>query len=248
LLWWSFDGLAFDQWLVMREELSRQKPRWEFEETGLFAWIPTITSVSRQTIFAGRAPLYFASSIYGTAKEASLWSQFWADHGLSASEIGYLKGLGDPSSLQAVDEIAHSSAIKILGLVVDKVDYIMHGMELGTTGMHNQVKLWVKEGFIGGLFEILLANGFAVYVTSDHGNVESVGCGRPKEGVLAELRGERVRIYSDDILRNSVAERFPGTLAWKPLGLPEDFLPLLAKGRTAFVTEGQRTVAHGGIT
>jgi hypothetical protein len=121
-------------------------------------------------------------------------------------------------------------------------------MELGTTGMHNQVKLWVKEGFIGGLFEILLANGFAVYVTSDHGNVESVGCGRPKEGVLAELRGERVRIYSDDILRNSVAERFPGTLAWKPLGLPEDFLPLLAKGRTAFVTEGQRTVAHGGIT
>lgn len=57
-----------------------------------------------------------------------------------------------------------------------------------------------------------------------------------------------VRIYSEDILRSRVASAFPDALCWKPLGLPEDFLPLLAPGRRAFVLNGQRTVAHGGIT
>ncbi len=98
------------------------------------------------------------------------------------------------------------------------------------------------------LFDMLLAKGFAIYITSDHGNVEAAGYGRPKEGMLAELRGERVRIYSEDILRSRVASTFPDALCWKPLGLPEDFLPLLAPGRRAFVLDGQRTVAHGGIT
>lgn len=101
---------------------------------------------------------------------------------------------------------------------------------------------------MASLLNMLLAEGFAVYITSDHGNVEAAGCGRPKEGVLAEIRGERVRIYSEDILRSRVASTFPDALCWKPLGLPEDFLPLLAPLRRAFVPDGQRTVAHGGIT
>lgn len=114
---------------------------------------------------------------------------------------------------------------------------------------HNdQVRQWANEGFMDSLLNMLLAKGFAIYITSDHGNVEAAGCGRPKEGVLAEVRGERVRIYSEDILRSRVASTFPDALCWKPLGLPEDFLPLLAPGRRAFVLEGQRTVAHGGIT
>jgi hypothetical protein len=114
--------------------------------------------------------------------------------------------------------------------------------------MHNQVRQWAAEGFINALFEVLLSNGFDVYLTADHGNVEAVGYGRPKEGMLAEVRGERVRIYENQALRNRVASVFSQAVEWKPLGLPEDFLPLLAGKRHAFVPSGQRTVAHGGIT
>jgi len=241
------DGLAFDQWILLREQISKQMPQRRFDEAGIFAWVPTLTNVSRQTIFAGKAPLYFPSSVYSTDREPSLWGQFWADHGLSAEEIGYMKGLREPSSLQSVDELASSPKLKVLGLVVDKVDRIMHGMELGTAGMHNQVRQWAAEGFMASLIDILFSNGFAIYLTADHGNVEARGCGRPKEGALAETRGERVRIYSDEVLRNAVASRFPEALSWKPIGLPEDFLPLLAPSRQAFVLDGQRTVAHGGI-
>jgi hypothetical protein len=242
------DGLAFDQWLVVRHEISRQRPAWRFDEGAAFAWVPTITCVSRQSIFAGKAPLYFPSSIYGTGREASLWQQFWNDHGLSGNEFAYLKGLGEPATLPSLEETLSEPKLKVVGVVVDKVDRIMHGMELGAAGMHNQVRQWAAEGFLSAVLDLLFSNGFAVFLTADHGNVESIGCGRPKEGVTADVRGERARIYSDPILRANVAARFPAAISWKPLGLPEDFLPLLSGNRSAFVPEGYRTVAHGGVT
>lgn len=242
------DGLAFDQWLNIQRELNQQRPDLRFDENAVFAWVPTITNVSRQSIFAGKAPLFFPSSIYSTGRESALWEQFWSDHGLGAHEISYLKGLGDPPTLNELEVVLSQPKTKIVGAVVDKVDRIMHGMELGAVGMHNQVHQWAAEGFLSAMLDMLLSKGFAVFLTADHGNVESVGCGRPKEGVTAETRGERARIYSDPILRAAVADRFPTAIPWKPIGLPEDFLPLLSAGRTAFVSEGTRTVAHGGVT
>jgi PglZ domain len=242
------DGLAFDQWLTVQQEITRQRPAWRFEENAAFAWVPTITSVSRQAIFAGKAPLYFPSSIYSTGREASLWEQFWVDHGVASHEIAYVKGLGDPPTLKAVEEALSEPKIRVLGAVVDKVDRILHGMELGAAGMQNQVRQWASEGFLSTLLDLLISSGFVVFLTSDHGNVESVGCGRPNEGVTADIRGERARIYSDHLLRATVAARFPAAISWKPYGLPENFLPLLSADRSAFVQEGLRTVAHGGIT
>jgi len=242
------DGLAFDQWLVVRQELSKQRPAWRFDESAVFAWVPTVTSVSRQSIFSGKAPMYFPSSIYSTDREASLWQHFWVDHGLSSQEIAYTKGLGEPSALPSIEMVLSAPKLKVFGAVVDKVDRIMHGMELGATGMHNQVRQWAAEGFLSALLDLLLSRGFSIVLTADHGNVESFGCGRPKEGMTADLRGERARMYSDPVLRQSVAARFPTAISWKPVGLPANFLPLLAAGRSAFVPAGYRTVAHGGVT
>jgi PglZ domain len=242
------DGLAFDQWLNVQREISKQRPSLRYDEYAVFAWVPTITSVSRQSIFSGKAPLFFPSSIYSTGREAALWEQFWGDYGLGSHEIAYQKGLGDLSTLDQVDAVLSQPKLKVFGAVVDKVDRIMHGMELGANGMHNQVRQWANEGFMSALLDLLSSRGFTVFLTADHGNVESIGVGRPKEGVTAEIRGERVRIYSDSALRAAVADKFPAAISWKPIGLPEDFLPLLSAGRTAFVSEGVRTVAHGGVT
>jgi hypothetical protein len=62
------------------------------------------------------------------------------------------------------------------------------------------------------------------------------------------LRGERVRIYSDSNLRGQIRDLFPDALEWPPVGLPENYLPLLAPGRSAFVRETKRLVGHGGIS
>ena len=98
------------------------------------------------------------------------------------------------------------------------------------------------------LLDALFDDGFAAFLTSDHGNLEAEGCGRPLEGAVADLRGERVRVYPDALLRARVKEHFPNALEWPALGLPENYLPLLAPGRSAFVREGEHVVAHGGIS
>lgn len=241
------DGLALDQWVVMREVLGSQCPTLRFHENSVFAWIPTTTSVSRQSVFAGKIPLFFPSSILSTNKEPMLWNQFWADQGLNQNEVAYAKGIGD-GGFKEVEEILSYPRTRVIGLIVDKVDKIMHGMELGTAGMHNQVRQWTMEGHMAKLLHLLLGHDYQIFLTSDHGNIEAMGCGRPSEGVIADLRGERVRIYPDILLRSTVKERFENAIEWPAIGLPDDFLSLLAPDRLAFTAEGTRIVAHGGIS
>lgn len=241
------DGMSLDQWLVLRKSLLTQLPGIEFHENGVFSWIPTITSVSRQALFAGKLPAHFPSSINTTERESSRWTNFWIDQGLKKGEVLYEKGLNEENVGQ-LDEMLSNPRVRTAGLVVDKIDRIMHGMELGAAGMHNQVNQWARQGFMAALINLLLEHRFSIYLTSDHGNIEAVGLGRPSEGVLADLRGERVRIFPDDLLRKKVNNDFPGALAWPPIGLPENYLPLLAPHGSAFVKKNKRLVCHGGIS
>jgi hypothetical protein len=242
------DGLALDQWVVLRKVLEQHQPQVSFHEEAVFAWIPTITSVSRQAAFAGKPPIYYPGSIHATDKEAMLWSQFWIGKGFTQSEVAYAKGLGEEMSFGTVEEVLSHHKVRVVGFVIDTVDKIMHGMQLGTAGMHNQVRQWAEQGFMESLLNLLFDHGFDVVLTSDHGNIEAVGIGRPSEGAVADLRGERVRVYPDRILRAGIKTQFPNAVEWPPLGLPEDYLPLIAPGRSAFIREGERIVAHGGIS
>jgi hypothetical protein len=241
------DGLSLDQWLAMRPIVATQVGNAVFRESAAYAWVPTITSVSRQTIFAGRPPFFFPGSIHSTEKEPYLWGQLWADQGLLSNEIAYAKGLGD-GDLDRLDELLSHPKLRIAGLILDKVDKIMHGMELGTAGMHGQIRQWARQGCMGNTLNLLLDHGFDIVLTSDHGNIETRGCGRVAEGAMANMRGERVRIYSDSLLRDKIKDRFPMAKEWPPIGLPADFLPLLAPDRESFVSQGDVTVTHGGAS
>lgn len=241
------DGLALDQWIVLRDVLQSKMQNLRFRENAVFAWIPTITSVSRQAAFAGKPPIFFPSSINTTNKEQSLWVQYWADQGLTGSAVAYARGLGD-GDIDKIREIIGHPKNRITGLVINTVDNIMHGMELGSAGMHNQVRQWAEQGFISNLINLLLDQGYQVYLSSDHGNIEAKGCGRPAEGVVADIRGERVRVYPDALLRTAVKERFPEAIEWPSLGLPDDYFALLAPHRKAFISKGKTVVGHGGIS
>ncbi|EIU7179270.1 BREX-3 system phosphatase PglZ [Pseudomonas aeruginosa] len=241
------DGLALDQWATIRQLLQKQDANLVMRESATFAWIPTLTSVSRQSIFSGKPPLYFPSSINSTNSEEKLWKQFWEGHGLSRLDVAYQRGLGDGDAAGVLDSAIHPGKTKVVGLVVDKVDKIMHGMQLGSAGMHNQIKQWCQGGFLVALVGQLLEYGYEVWLTADHGNIQCDGKGRPSEGVIAETRGERVRVYPTPELRAQVAGAFPFAHEWQPVGLPADYFPLVAGGRDAFVNPGDAIVGHGGV-
>jgi hypothetical protein len=241
------DGLSLDQWVTIRQLLQKQDISLVMRESATFAWIPTLTSVSRQSIFAGKPPIYFPSSINSTNSEEKLWKQFWEGHGLSRLDVAYQRGLGDGDAADLLDSVIHPGKTRAVGLVVDKVDKIMHGMQLGSPGMHNQIRQWCQKGFLSTLVGKLLDYGYTVWLTADHGNVQCDGKGRPSEGVIAETRGERVRVYPTPELRAQVAEAFPFAREWKPIGLPAGYFPLVAGGHDAFVNPGDTIVGHGGM-
>ncbi|KMQ51965.1 alkaline phosphatase [Chitinispirillum alkaliphilum] len=241
------DGLSLDQWVTVRNIIQKQNSDLVLRESATFAWIPTLTSVSRQAIFSGKPPIYFPSSINSTNSEEKLWKQFWQSHDVSKMDIAYKRSLGDGDAEVAMDSLINPAQTKVVGLVIDKVDKIMHGMQLGAAGMHNQIDQWCRGEYLISLINYLSNHGYEIWITSDHGNIESSGKGRPTEGAIAESRGERVRIYPTPELRSRISSTFTSAREWQPSGLPDEYFPLVATGNDAFVNEGDSIVGHGGV-
>jgi hypothetical protein len=241
------DGLSIDQWAALRQEAFHR--RWSADEGALFAWVPTLTSVSRQSIFAADPPFFFAPSIATTSKEEQHWTRFWEDLGLKKTEVAYFCQKSqeeDDAYLERVREQAENPKCRVLAVVVGTIDQMLHGVVTGSDGLHASVRHWAQRGALAKLVDLLVDGGFEVSLTADHGNVEGHGIGKPNVGATAEQRGERVHVFRDELTRSSVAQQYPGTTLWQSIGLPQDYLPLLAPDRRAFIPEGKRTVAHGG--
>jgi hypothetical protein len=237
------DGLAIDQWVTVRAQLKVDDV---LNESAVFAWVPTVTSVSRQALFSAKAPYQFAKTIGTTSSEPKAWEQFWLDCGLDKNQVYYKKGLGTDDVESLVEQLS-DRRLRAVGLVINTVDDMMHGMQLGAAGMHNQVKLWAEGGYLQRLITALLDSGFSVHLTSDHGNIEAVGSGKIKEGAVAESRGERARVYKTEALMESVDFSGSDAIVWPRTGLPNDYWPVVMKGREAFVAKDESIVGHGGI-
>ncbi|GGD99917.1 BREX-3 system phosphatase PglZ [Paenibacillus nasutitermitis] len=238
------DGLSFVQWSQVRSELQSS---FDFIENGTFAWIPTLTSVSRQAIFSGEIPKTYYSTIHTTANEEKEWRACWAKYGIAPIYVTYEKSLGQGEYNKSEIKALSKSSVKVAGLVVDIIDKLTHNTIQGHRGMHGQISIWLKTGYLQSLLHDLLEAGFDVYITSDHGNKESVGIGAIREGVLADTRGERVRIYNSEELRDRAAQKY-SSQKWESIGLPDEFFVLAAKSGEAFVKEGEVVVSHGGTS
>jgi PglZ domain. len=243
------DGLAMDQWAVLRQQMQHRRG-WLADESGLFAWVPTLTSVSRQSIFAGDPPFYFAASIDTTRKGEQQWSRFWEDRGVRQDAIGYAcqgRQESDQSFIARAKEMIDRPRCRVLGIIIGTIDQMLHGVVTGTDGFHASTRHWAQRGALCNLIEILLTEGFEIVLTADHGNVEGIGIGKPNVGVSAEERGERVHVFRDGSLRARTSTSYPGSIEWPNVGLPDNYFALIAPARRAFITAGRQTVAHGGI-
>lgn len=242
-----FDGMAIDQWVQIREHLSSRAPEFLVDENGCFAWLPSLTSVSRQALFSGLKPREFQASIETTAQEQALWTRFWSENDLRSNQIYYRKAIKRTDQLSEIEDAISNPTIKVAGLVIDMIDELVHGAMLGKRGLSGQIQEWCETGFVEKLLNLLIATGFNVYVTADHGNVDADGIGRLNQGAISELKGERVRTYRSEELASSVPKE-TDAFHYVGQGLPLDFLPLYANGRGAFVPAGNQIVAHGGMS
>lgn len=242
------DGIALDQWLILERRLRANRDDILIDTRSCFAWLPTVTGVSRQAIFTGDQPRAFAKTIGSTSPEPAGWRRFWLNEGLTESQVHYAKGLGMPGSVDSVIDGPILGGADVIGLVVDTIDEMLHGEIFGKGSLVGRIEHWLGLGEWDKLIGSLIDSGYRIYITADHGNVDVVGMGRPSEGSSAEERGERARIYDSDALRQKAAASIPGSRILQPGGLPDNYKPLFAPNGRAFIPEGRHAVVHGGTS
>lgn len=243
------DGLGARQWPLLRSHLQACQSIL-IEEYSCYAWVPTITSISRQALFSGKRPFAFADSLLATNKEETLWRDFWTDQGLERKQVLFAKK-AESLSQEEWQNLIYPSSIKVAGIVINFVDDQMHGMKAGMAGLNKTVELWLEQWGLVDKIRALLAQGFEIVLTADHGSQEATGVGVISDGVKAETRGERVRIYNTEITQNSSALNLEqNVVVWNgpSMGLPHNCYPILAKGAQAFKNKGEKVVGHGGIS
>lgn len=239
------DGMSYFQWHFIAEHLKSKG--FILNETGLFAWVPTLTSVSRQAIFSGKMPLAFSQTIETTNAEERLWKKFWEEHGVLKQYVTYQRALGSETYENSNIKGLVRNSTRIYGGVIDIIDRFIHGSVLGEKSIYSNLKLWLDTGYLVQLITDLLNHQYNVYITSDHGNTNAEGIGRINEGVLVNQKGERVRIYSEQTLYEHSLAQIP-SLKWSNIGLPSNYHVLLSPYGKAFVPKGQKIVTHGGIS
>ena len=236
------DGMSLSQWFMIREFMKQHNPKIKSQTNSIFAWIPTITSISRQSIFSGKIPYEFKDSLLTTSKEEKHWKMKWEDEkNLNKNQILYKTG----THIWNEDDVKDISLdSEVIGLVINTIDEKMHSSKGGMKDLLGQVAEWSKNSFFFEFIENLLHNNYQIFITSDHGNIEAMGIGDPPSDFDGE-KGRRVRIYKNEDSMNNSNQNIESKIWW-PKMAGQEYHFLLPLKNTAFSNLDKTVVTHGG--
>ena len=228
------DGMSFENFFTIQRMLEHEPFTYDVQAS--FSFFPTVTSVARQSIFSGKLPQEH-SKPFSLENEEKQWFAYWREHGYRDQEIAFFKEEEPEIPIQT----------KVVGIVVNICDDLMHDELQGLSGLQQGVENWAKNMHLVKLLQNLQERGFAIYMTADHGNTSAVAEGRfVKPGVLAEPASRRAVIYqsfADAIeLDKFTTERYSGTY------LPEGYTAYLFDAGTSYGDRGKEYITHGGMT
>lgn len=225
------DGMAYWQFLMLEAHLNNNI---DITRDSIYSWIPSITQLSRQAIFRGSIPL--SDYKQEPANESKLWNSFWHSKGFIDSQIRY-----DYRMLRE-DDLTH---IFRLALVDDSLDNKMHA-SADYNDLFDLTQNWIENTPIIQEIDRLLANGFTIFITTDHGNLKTRSLNylgsKEKLGTFKSgSRSLRHLEYSDPWLKDQFLANHSD---WAPF-LGQDDNILYIKNDYAFSTDGS-IVTHGG--
>ena len=226
------DGMSYWQWNILGKSLSDSGLSYSSNAT--LAFIPTITAWSRQAIFKGDKPNLNEDN----SKEGKLFEAFWINHGIPPYQITYRKiGFKEPLDVKGI-----SDDIAILGLIVNDLDDLLHGTVMGDEQLKSSTHQWIEKSGIVKTISDLCANGFQLFLTSDHGNIEAKGLKNlsMKDKIGALSRGKRHLQFANETLLQSFLDQNPD------LVLGRKNLSVYLKHQEAFTTGNSQVITHGG--
>lgn len=225
------DGMAYWQAVMLAREIGCRAQRCAFDYHCIYSWLPSVTELSRQALFRGDRPVTDYNQ--SPALEARLWEEFWTDKRLLPQSIYYQHG-GEIS--------APSSATARLGYVCMDLDNMMHSAATASY-LYDDTRRWVSETPLVAGIAKLLEERFTVYLTSDHGNIETTPY-RPlsaADRVTSVFRSNRAVTLADDVAPEYFEQTYKGHFC-KVEGLERTYF---AKGTEQFSGKADG-VSHGG--
>ena len=229
------DGMSFENYYTIKRMIVDEP--FSYDEEASFSFYPTVTAVARQSIFSGKLPLEHEKP-FSLDNEEKQWTTYWKEYGYRDNEIAFFN---------TKEEITIPLQTKVVGIVIGICDQLMHEELQGLEGLRQGIENWVRKKQLVRLLQQLLDRGFAVFMTSDHGNTSAVADGRfKKPGVLAEPASRRAVIYQSytdalELEKFSVI-KFDGTY------LPDEYTPYLFEDGVCYGDKGTEYITHGGMT
>lgn len=225
------DGMNFVDWQLIQEYFTDAS--WKFTTTATFSFLPSVTSIARQSLFSGAIPAQNTKT-FSLADEEKQWRSYWTEQGLREDEVFFEKTETPGIPYQT----------KAAGIVVNFIDDLMHRQLQGTHGMAVDIAAWLKSGSLRRLIDSLLKMGFDVFLTADHGHSEAIGKGRfSKPGILTEDASRRAVIYKDfagteELDKFKVCE-YTGTY------MPKNYRYFLFANGECIGDRGKKYITHG---
>lgn len=246
-----FDGLALDQWYLLRDYLERTLPGVTFVENRTYAIAPTLTPVSRQALFAGRPPAVFEDTILQTTKDGERWQAYWVNHNVPPLRVAHLAVQVNGAGLESLQAIVESKNRR-LGVLVNLFDDVMHNVKGMTPEADKRIyyaalRAHLENGRLAELFRPLLDHRYRIFITADHGNIAGVGIGATPAKALVESYARRVALFDDSNLAADFASHCGGYPFWTKM-LPATLQPVYLPGNQLFAPSGQTSISHGGLS
>lgn len=155
------DGMSFWQYLILDQLLAQKGIETKKDMT--FAWVPSITKLSRQAIFRGEAPTTDYNQ--SPTQESHLWTNYWTSSKRSPQkqmqdyEVNYTHGklsINNNSYRQAFVDVT--------------IDEKMHSLD-SNKDLLALTKNWAEK--ISDDIKIIHEQNYHIYITTDHGNILS---------------------------------------------------------------------------
>lgn len=222
------DGMNYWQALLLTrsiEEAVGVKAKYDC----IYAWLPSVTELSRQAIFRGDIPTDSYNQC--PASESKLWSDFWNEKRLPKFQQMY----------QHSGEIVEEASVKRLGYVTDDLDDKMHSSD-DYMYLYDSTKRWVREKGVIQNIRHLVEGGFKIYITTDHGNIETTGYRNldNRDKIGADISRRHITLPKE-------AEKgiFEAQYEEHLVQIDPSSRTYYAKDKEAFTSE-DRCVTHGG--
>lgn len=228
------DGMSEFDWRI----ISKSFAGIHYEKGQSMAMIPTVTSISRQCLLSNKFPRELENP-WSQSKEKKEFIECAKSLGFTEAQIGYERGY----------DADFGAAVKCGAIIINDVDDMVHGQLQGRLGMYNDIKVLADQHRLVDTVKRMLAQGFDVYISADHGNTPCTGMGKlMKTGVETETKSRRTIVLKDFAKKDSLFEKYENLIEYPGYYLDKQFDYLICGVEESFDAKGDEVMSHGGIT